>query len=270
MLFDRDALLSYANVNGEALKIRQKYTDENGEEQERIISPKDATLRQLQEAVIKKFINQAVPKFFNLMSRTTPNIIDNQKPSAQKSWKQLLQNMLTLTQNADVRKLMDKDTLARADQVQAELHVKYPSFEEPIDENASDTLSMANTLKYAMDPRLRERLQKSENKANKKSANQTPYSKTAEGRMLDATFMRDYGESSDYYNQIDYIANSSISDKIEFVSSAREYLDNQVQIDPRFNHVIEYFEDYLTYNPDSSIEDIATYIKETIDQFIHD
>ena len=265
MLFDRKALEEYVNVNGEALKIRQKFIDENGNEQEKIISPKDATDKQLQEAVIKKFINQAVPKFFNLMSRTTPNIIDNQKPSAQKSWKQLLQNMLTLTQNKEVRKLMDEDTLKRADQVQAELRAKYPAFEEPIDENAGDTLSMANSLKYAMNPRLRKRLQDSESRANNKSTeDNTPFSKTAEGKMIDEAFMREYGEYSDYNNQIDFIANGSVGDKINFLNSIREYLDELAQNNYRIRHVIDDLEGYLTFNPDSSIEDITIYIKDRI------
>ncbi|MBR0415843.1 hypothetical protein IJI64_01575 [Candidatus Saccharibacteria bacterium] len=271
MLFDRAALEEYVNVNGEALKIRETYLGEDGKEHEKIISPKDATIEQLKSTVIKKFINQAVPKFFNLMSRTTPNIIDNQKPSAQKSWKQLLQNLLTLTQNEEVRKLMDPDTAERADKIQAELQTKYPAFEEPIDESSGDTLAMANSLKIAMDPRLRSRLQRSEGKAN-----DSPYSKTAEGKLTDRAYMREQlarmgdGDTSDRCNQIDLIASSSIGDQIGFINSVREYLDGLVQQDVRIKHVIKDLEDYIDLNPDNSIDDITDFIKDRIIDYTHD
>ncbi len=283
MLFDRAALVSYLNVNGESLKVKRTKFDANGNpvldkdgKPETItIAPENATDTELQKAVVSKFINKAVPKFFNLMSRTTPSIIDNQKPSAQDNWKVLLQNMLTLTNNEEVRKLMDPETIEKAEKVQKDLKTKYKDldFKEPIDESAGDTLNMANSLKFAMNPRLRKHLRESENRANAAAENNKPFNKTAEGRAIDLDFEdfeRSHGiaigeeNTTDHQNQIGLIAAESVGDKHRFINSAREYLDMAMEQDHRIHHVIDDLEGYLIMNPDDSIEDIEQFIKDRL------
>lgn len=281
MLFDRKALETYANVNNEKLKVTRKFIDERGKQQEMIIDPKDATDQELKEAVVGKFINKAVPKFFNLMSRTTPNIIDNQKPSSQDSWKQLLQNMLLLTDNETVRELMTDETKQKAAKLKR-LSQKYSNYKEPIDSNSGDTLNLANSLKFAISPRLNKRLRENEEHANstefkvkgQKSDKPIPYDQTDEGKALDEEYrefeqaQRESGigeeNSSDYLNQVDLIAAENSDSPELFIDAVREFLDNLYETDYRIRHVIDDFEGYLPFNKNATVEDMANYIKDRI------
>ncbi len=136
MLFNEDSLRSFRNVNGKKLTGTRYRTDSNGNYiknddgsfvfDEIAADSPDLTFDDLKRTVVRKFLAPAGQKFTNLMSRVTPNIIDNQKPGVAEPWNGLLDALETWSSDeyqdlypglADPMARQDNDTISRARQV---------------------------------------------------------------------------------------------------------------------------------------------------------
>ena len=101
MLFNDDSLRSYRNVNGKVLNGTRILRDDHGnilrDNDGKIktieIPYEQATKEDFQNTIIVKFLNPASTRFATMMSRITPNTLDNQKPGVAKSWVGLLETM---------------------------------------------------------------------------------------------------------------------------------------------------------------------------------
>lgn len=279
MLFSREALESYRNINSDFLKITRKVTNSLGEEETAVISPKYASDEELKRAVIEKFINKSVPKFINLMSRTTQGIIDNQKPSAQASWHELFHNILNLSENEQVRELLSDNQTSEETresiQKLRDFRNKYPSFKEPVDTKTGDTIAESNSLKYILQGdsmrKLRKRMRESDERANRgMDGNNIPFSRTAEGRQMDRAYDEDFPpENVNYFVEIDELASSNENPDF-FFEAVRNWLDNMIVRDNRFGHVIDGFESHIImHGQDHSytVEDHANALKELVEDY---
>ena len=113
MLFDEESLYGYRNVNGKYLKGTRILRDEagnalrdaNGVIQTKSIAYDDPTLTKedLQNTIILKYLNPASTRFATMMTRITPQTLDNMKPGVAENWVKLIDAMETWN-NPDVRK----------------------------------------------------------------------------------------------------------------------------------------------------------------------
>ena len=155
MLFDYESLKSFRNVNGKFMKgTRYDVNPVTGEVTETTVPHDQATLDELKNTVIKKYLLPAAPKFASMMSRMTNGIMDNQKPGAQENWAKLLDAMESWN---------DKKWLK-----------KYPMLNDPFAEQRNDTISLARDVARRIRPNsfnkpsagLRERMYNSQQRAN--------------------------------------------------------------------------------------------------------
>ncbi|MBQ3309142.1 MFS transporter [Candidatus Saccharibacteria bacterium] len=145
MLFDEQSLRSYRNVNGQHLKGTRFMLDENGNPirdkngkikiADKNIPIEKATLEELKNTILTKFLLPAAPKFATMMSRVTNGIIDNQKPGVAENWNKLLDSM----------DLWNKK----------EWTSKYPALDNPFAEQTNDTISRAREISHRIRPQRR-------------------------------------------------------------------------------------------------------------------
>ena len=266
MLFNEDSLRSFRNVNGELLKgtslkkddaTGQIILDEKG--MPRIdktdIPPEQATFEELKNAIFRKYLIPAAPKFATMMSRVTNGIIDNQKPGVADNWNGLLDSM---------EKWNEK-----------EWNEKYPMLCNPFAKQTNDTISRAREVNRRIrpdktnpnsptdippnaSPELRARMQKSQAHANKQDDSWRPYQLTEADREADRDYLReernapwnvwaqDPSESRNYITRINILAGEHSDNPDEFIWAAKEYLDEIITQDPRVDKVIDSFEDFTT------------------------
>lgn len=111
MLFDEESLYGYRNVNGKYLKgtriLRDAdgnaLRDANGVIQTKSVSYDDATKEDLQNTIILKYLNPAATRFATMMTRITPQTLDNMKPGVAENWVKLIDSMEAWN-NSDVKK----------------------------------------------------------------------------------------------------------------------------------------------------------------------
>ena len=275
MLFNEESLRSYKNVNGEKMKGTIFDTDENGNLipngnggfKCHTVDPSEATYEQLKNTVINKFINGALPKFANMMSRMTPNIIDNQKPSAQANWNDLWAEVIGLSDNDEIRKIFP-DLPKNANL--AEIRRKYPMLVDPLSNNG-DTLTNATRLRSILtaSPELRARMQRSEDNANRvdrdfaRSERNAPWS----------FYNRQDSEFMNHLKNIDMIAAECVGDTDAFFSRANDYLMDALSTDRRFEPVIDEFNEYAIFNGNDrtlTVEDHASKLQDLISTYVSD
>lgn len=273
MLFDENSLRSYKNVNGEKMKGTKFRLDEfgnfipdgKGGFRYDDVAPENATFEQLKNTVIRKFINGALPKFANMMSRMTPNIIDNQKPSAQANWNTLWEEIIGLSDNDKIREIFPD--LPKNNHL-SEIRKKYPSLIDPLSNNG-DTLTNATRLRSILtaSPELRERMQRSEDRANNvdrdfaKSERNAPWSFY---NQQDSEFMN-------HYKNIDMLAAECTGSPDMFFERAREYLVEAIATDHRFEPVLDQFNEYALFNGNDrtlTVEDHANYLQDLISTYV--
>ena len=275
MLFNEASLRSYKNVNGEKMKGTKFLLDElgnlipdgKGGFKFEDVAPEDATFEQLKNTVIRKFVNGALPKFANMMSRMTPNIIDNQKPSAQASWNDLWGEVIGLSDNEEIRKIFP-DLPKNADL--ADIRKKYPMLIDPLSNNG-DTLTNATRLRSILkaSPELRTRMQRAEDSANNvdrefaRSEKNAPWSFYSQ---QDSEFMN-------HYKNIDILAAECTGDTNAFFDRAREYIVGALATDRRFEPVLDEFNEYAMFNGNDhtlTVEDHASHLQDLISTYVSD
>ena len=179
LLFDEAALRSRLNVNGSHLKGIALAKDSNGNYlldangkptiTRKDIPVQDATREELINGVISKFFNGNFGKWVNMMSRITPNTIDNQKPTTQEAWNNIYSGLLAMSEIAEENNLipdefpideenMTKEEIAEAEKKnqaakekrrkwRKELFTRYPLLKDPLEGLGNDTIQNANRLR---------------------------------------------------------------------------------------------------------------------------
>ncbi len=293
MLFDYDSLMSFRNVNGSPMKGTRYVRNPETGELETISIPHDqATLDDLKNTVIKKYLLPAAPKFANMMSRITNGIIDNQKPGAADNWNKLLDSM----------ELWNDEKWKK----------KYPQLINPFAKQTTDTIYRARQISRRIrpsdankpSPELRERMYNSQQRANSgmddpNNPFDTPYQLSEEDKRVDReyekeekqapwsiynrndndedyfedTITKDVEDSADHFVRIDLMAAENSASPDFFFDAVRTYLDDAILNDPRFSEVIDSYEEYITFHgQDASltVEDHAQALKDLIVSYIHD
>lgn len=265
MLFDEESLRSFKNVNGESLKGTEFELDEHGnivfdknglpKVATKKIPLENATLDQLKNTILNKYLIPAAPKFATMMSRITNGIIDNQKPGVAESWSGLLDSM---------EKWND-----------SEWRNRYPALNNPFAKQQSDTISHARDLRRRISPdrhpnpnpnqpsaALRERMQNSAARANSgmPDPSDQPYQLTEEDRQVDREFLQEERsapwsvwaqspeDSRNHRVRIDNLAAEYAYDVHTFIDRSRDYLDEVSVSDPRFDSIIDLYEDFIQSN----------------------
>ena len=275
MLFDEESLRSFESVNRQKLTGTRYKIDENGNYiknadgsfayDEIAADSKDLTFDDLKNTVIRKFLSPAGEKFASLMSRVTPNIIDNQKPGVNEPWNEVLDDL--------EYRWVDPETQAL-----------YPTLPNPMAERKNDSISRARDVQRAINPK---RPSKSNTKnqpldltpgqeiplnqpASASTSPSTSYQRTAEDIALDqeyTDFERQfpwsmYASGTDEYrnhvNELEKIAAIS-GDTDIFINAARGYLDKNCATDERFNYILEDFNDYALNNKGNKSMTVADY-----------
>ena len=275
MLFDEESLRSFESVNRQKLTGTRYKIDENGNYiknadgsfayDEIAADSKDLTFDDLKNTVIRKFLSPAGEKFASLMSRVTPNIIDNQKPGVNEPWNEVLDDL--------EYRWVDPETQAL-----------YPTLPNPMAERKNDSISRARDVQRAINPK---RPSKSNTKnqpldltpgqeiplnqpAGASTSPSTSYQRTAEDIALDqeyTDFERQfpwsmYASGTDEYrnhvNELEKIAAIS-GDTDIFINAARGYLDKNCATDERFNYILEDFNDYALNNKGDKSMTVADY-----------
>lgn len=272
MLFDEKSLRTFRDVNGRPMKGTRFMVDADGniltnEKGMPLIETKDipveeATLEELKNTVLSKYVLPAAPRFATMMSRVTNGIIDNQKPGVAENWNKLLDSMESWKNWKD----------------------KYPVLSDPFAKQQDDTITRAREVSKKIRPRshnanqpskeLRERMERSQESANSgmPDPEDAPYQLTEEDRAVDREFMQEEEtadwsiwaqspeESRNYRVRIDQLAAEFAYDTRSFVDNVRDYLDEIAETDPRIDGVIDKFEDFVLMNSDDAtltVEDYA-------------
>lgn len=275
MLFNEASLRSYRNVNGEKMKGTEFKLDElgnlipdgKGGFKYDDVDPDKASLEQLKNTVIRKFINDALPRFANMMSRMTPNIIDNQKPSAQVNWNNLWEEVIGLSDNDEIREIFPD--LPKNERL-AEIRKKYPMLIDPLSNNG-DTLTNATRLRSILTapPELRARMQRAEDDANNVDREFLRSEKNAPWSF----YNQQDSEFKNHIKNIDMLAAESADSVDMFVTNAREYILNMIPDDRRFEPVLDEFNEYITFNGNDqnlTVEDHANYLQDLINTYVSD
>lgn len=265
MLFAEDSLRSFKNVNGESLKGVEFEKDEKGnivigenglpKIARKGIPVEEASFEQLKNAILNKYLLPAAPKFATMMSRITNGIIDNQKPGVAESWSGLLDSMEKWNN--------------------PEWQEKYPVLNNPFATQQNDTISRARDVRRRISPdrhpnpnpnqpspELRERMQRSAARANSgmPDPNDQPYQLTEEDRRVDREFLEEekYSpwstwsqspeDSRNHRVRIENLAAEYAYDVHTFIDRSRDYLDEISVSDPRFDSIIDLYEDYIQTN----------------------
>lgn len=284
MLFDEDSLRSFKNVNGRPMKGTRYKLDENGNikrnrsgkaEYDEIDPAKGdiPTHQELINTVIRKYLAPAAPKFATMMSRITPNVMDNQKPGVADNWNGLLDSMEKWS-NEKYKK-------------------QYVGLNDPFAEQQNDTITRARSIGRLIRPKvgtksneivpasseLQARKEASEDRANKK------FVPNAEDRKVDHEYeqferTQDWSayssapkEYKDHSLNIEMIAAQDGDDVSAFIHDAKQYLDDASIEDDRINDVIDGFRDFeqnnrldLTVPVDDYVDELkdllATYLYE--------
>ena len=258
MLFNEASLRTFQNVNGENLKGTIFKTDKDGniltdehgmpKVLRKDIPIEEATFEQLKNTIFNKYLLPAAPKFATMMSRVTNGIIDNQKPGVAENWNKLLDSMESWKKWKE----------------------KYPALTDPFAKQQDDTISRARAVSKRIRPdrelnfnrpskELRERMEKSQANANAGMPNpeDAPYQLTEEDRAVDREFIReeehaywspwahDLEDSRDHRVRIELLAAEYNYDVRTFIDRSRDYLDDVVVTDSRFDSVIELYEDFI-------------------------
>lgn len=287
MLFDEESLRSFRNVNGRPMKgTRYKY-DENGNLIRKANGKADfieidpakgetPTHQELINTVIRKYLAPAAPKFATMMSRITPNIMDNQKLGVADNWNGLLDSMEKWNDEKYKKMYVDlnnpfaeqtNDTITRAKQVSRQIRPQ-------LTKNKGNK----NELVPAS-PELQDRKQKSENRANKK------FELTEEDRKVDLEYeqferTQDWSayasapkEYNDHRLNLEALAAQDSDDANAFIHDAKHYLDDASLEDDRINEVINDFRDYEMDNRlDSTVstEDYLEKLKDLLATYLYE
>lgn len=293
MLFDEESLRSFRNVNGRPMKgTRYKIDpttgevirDAKGRAQYEEIDPAEGkipTHQELINTVIRKFLAPAAPKFATMMSRITPNIMDNQKPGVADNWNGLLDSMEKWNNPEYKEKYIglndpfakqQNDTVTRAKDVARAIR--------PVKEsNNKKTDTTNNTELVQASPELQDRKRKSEDHANK------PFQLTEEDRKVDREYEQfertqdwsTYGSASKEYKDhslnIEMLAAQDGDDTSAFIHDAKQYLDDASLEDDRINDVIDGFRDFERDNrldTTVSTEDYVNELKDLLATYLYE
>ena len=279
MLFNEDSLRSFKNVNGRPMKGTRYLRDEsgnfiyknNGELKYEEIDSEVATLDDLKNTVIRKYLAPAAPKFATMMSRVTQNIMDNQKPGVADNWNGVLDSM----EKWNDQKYKDK----------------YPGLNNPFAEQTNDTISRAKTIGRQIRPKTQKtelvsaspELQVRKREAEK-HANDKYYQRTKEDYQNDHNY-EDYERNQAWYAgtqplpyenhrlNIDMLAAKDGDDKETFIHDVKEYLDDASIDDDRINDVIDDLRQYdIDNHADNQIgtEEYAEYIKDLLSTYLYE
>ncbi len=272
MLFDEKSLRSFKNVNGESLKGTIFETDKDGNivmdkkgkpvVKEKNIPVEQSTFEQLKNTILNKYLLPAAPKFATMMSRVTNGIIDNQKPGVAENWNKLLDSMESWNDWKD----------------------KYPVLSDPFAKQQDDTITRAREVSKKIRPRalnpnqpsaaLRERMQRSQAAANSgiPDPEDIPYQLTDEDRAVDREFLEEEKtadwsvwahspeDSLNHRVRIEQLAAEYSYDVRTFIDRSRDYLDEVSASDPRFDNIIDLYEDFILSNEGDAtitVEDYA-------------
>ncbi|MBR5621452.1 MFS transporter [Candidatus Saccharibacteria bacterium] len=270
MLFDEESLRSFRNVNGRPMKgtrylidpaTGEVVRDEKGRAKYEEIDPVKGevpTHQELINTVIRKFLAPAAPKFATMMSRITPNIMDNQKPGVADNWNGLL----------DAMEKWNED----------EYKEKYIGLNNPFAEQQNDTFTRAKKIHYLIRPK---------SDSNKPSGNNKnkPFQLTEEDRKVDREYEQ-FERTQDWsaYNSapqeyknhslnIEMLAAQDGDDTNAFIHDVKQYLDEASLSDDRINDVIDGFRDFEQENRlDMSVstEDYVDALKDLLATFLYE
>ena len=281
MLFDEDSLRSFRNVNGRPMKgTRYKYDkdgnvlpNEKGKALFDEIDPSKATHQDLINTVIRKYLAPAAPKFATMMSRITPNIMDNQKPGVADNWNGLLDSMEKWNDEKYKKEYVGlnnpfakqtNDTITRAKDVSRQIRPQLAK-KQGNDNNANESELVPAS------PELQNRKQESEKRANEK------FELTEEDHKVDREyeqFEREqdwsaYASAPKDYNDhrlnLETLAAQDGDDANAFIHDAKQYLDDASLDDERIHDVIDGFRDYEMDNRLDSTISTEDYLEELKD-----
>ncbi len=304
MLFDEESLKSFKNVNGKPMKGTRYVTDADGSVHVESIPPEQATFEDLKNTVIKKYLLPAAPKFASMMSRMTNGIIDNQKPGAMENWAGLYESIQKWNDEKWQQKypvLKDplakqaNDTISLAREIRRKISPDDRRFNTPSPELRERMVNSQNKANSGVDGSNVLNINKTG--AIQKFKSSDHYELTEEDKRVDRDFEReernaawnvnnspddersdsviakDLYDSADHLVKIDLIAAENASSNEFFFDAVRSYLDNAIMDDPRFNDVIEQYEEYIIFNGQDAtltVEDHASALKDLIISFIHE
>jgi len=291
MLFNEDSLRSFKNVNGREMKGTRYLRDENGnliykengELKYEEIDPKQATLDDLKNTVIRKYLAPAAPKFATMMSRVTQNIMDNQKPGVADNWNGVLDSMEKW--NDEKYKEMypglnnpfaeqTNDTISRAKAIGRQIRPKTQG-----NNTQQNSAQQDKTELVSASPELQKRKQESEERANN-----TRYQFTQEDYQNDREY-EEYERTQPWYAgnrgldydnhrlNIDALAAKDGDDKDTFIHDIKEYLDDASIDDDRINDVIDEFRFFdLENHSDNQVgtEEYAEHVKDLLATYLYE
>lgn len=266
MLFDEDSLRSFRNVNGRPMKGTRYKIDENGnilrnEKGKALFEEIDPaqgnipTHQELINTVVRKFLAPAAPKFATMMSRITPNIMDNQKPGVADNWNGLLDSMEKWSDEKyqkmyiglnDPFAKQTNDTVTRAKAVSRQIRPQIANQKNSNKTNKDELVPASEGMQ--------KRKQDSENRANKK------FELTEEDRKVDREYeqfeqTQDWSiyasapqEYKDLRLNLEMLAAQDGDDANAFIHDAKACLDDASLEDDRINDIIEEFRSYELEN----------------------
>ena len=239
-----------------------------------------------------------------MMSRMTNGIIDNQKPGAMENWAGLYESIQKWNDEKWQQKypvLKDplakqaNDTISLAREIRRKISPDDRRFNTPSPELRERMVNSQNKANSGVDGSNVLNINKTG--AIQKFKNSDHYELTEEDKQVDRDFEReernaawnvnnspddersdsviakDLYDSADHLVKIDLIAAENASSNEFFFDAVRSYLDNAIMDDPRFNDVIEQYEEYIIFNGQDAtltVEDHASALKDLIISFIHE
>lgn len=150
MIFNEESMRTRRNVNGKYLEGTRILFDDSGNIQRDkngkimtvTVSPDEATPEELQNTIIVKLINPAASKIATMMTRITPQTLDNQKPGVAEEWTGVYDDLKL------IRGKLGLDT-ANPQLRDEEFIKKYPLLANPLAEQTkSDLLIKSREIRH--------------------------------------------------------------------------------------------------------------------------
>lgn len=284
-----DPLGTRRNVNGEKLKGLAISTNPDGSITEDDVSHDKADKEQLKNKAIDKFFNGSFGKMTNMMAHITPNVIDNQKPSAQKYWSMLYSNLLGLSEIAEnaglvpdpfpidpdtmtpeqIKEAEEKNAAAKEARIakRKEIFGKYPALKDPLATDTNDTLSKASDLNTYF---RKKRNKQSDKKKEKQDANNKKEQAATPQTATPTKLMREAANRANGINSAGstYLSKEALAKEQAIMNDGYEDANNEEEGDviidkPSLGEIVSHIEELAaTYSdmPQQFCEKVLEYL----------